>query len=133
MAGRETGGCSVSGRLRQVTDDDTIRRQLGQLEEIERRAQELLDAPHYHMHDSKPVLDPATGEPLRDDGPLLRGMDAMLKATELIGDRKLSEPTWADLFDGLTPDRAEQLRDLYDALPDGARAEYDRRYGYPEA
>jgi hypothetical protein len=35
-----------------VTDDDSIvRRQLGQLEEIERQAQKLLDAPHYHMHD----------------------------------------------------------------------------------
>ncbi len=50
----------------------------------------------------------------------------------LIGDRKLDGASWADLFDGLTPDRAARLRDLYDALPDGARAEYDRRYGYPE-
>jgi hypothetical protein len=49
----------------------------------------------------------------------------------LIGDRKLGEVTWADLFDGLTPERAGQIRDLYDALPDGARAEYDRRYGRP--
>jgi hypothetical protein len=50
----------------------------------------------------------------------------------LIGDRKLGEVTWADLFNGLTPDRAEQLRDLYGALPDGARDEYDRRYGRPQ-
>jgi hypothetical protein len=50
----------------------------------------------------------------------------------LIGDRKLSDnPSWSDLFDDLTPERAAQLRDLYDALPDGARAEYDERYGRP--
>lgn len=51
----------------------------------------------------------------------------------LLGDRKLTgEPPWPELFDGLSPDAAAELRDLYDALPDGARAEYDRRYGAPE-
>jgi hypothetical protein len=56
-----------------------------------------------------------------------------LKAMEvLIGDGKLSSiPTWPDLFDGLTPERAFQLGELYDALPDGARIEYDKRYGQP--
>ena len=45
----------------------------------------------------------------------------------LIGDRKLTEgASWPRLFDGLTADRLEQLRDLYDALPHPARAEYDR-------
>ncbi len=43
-----------------------------------------------------------------------------------------TEPSWADLFDELTPERAQRLGQLYDALPDGARAEYDRRYGQPE-
>lgn len=51
----------------------------------------------------------------------------------LIGDRKLTEGTsWADLFDRLDAGRLGQIRDLYDALDDGARAEYDRRYGRPE-
>jgi hypothetical protein len=59
-----------------------------------------------------------------------RCLDAM---QVLIGDRQFSTPpTWAELFDGLTPERASQLRELYDALSDGARAEYDRRYGRPE-
>jgi len=50
----------------------------------------------------------------------------------LIGDRKLQEgTTWQDLFDSLTPERTAALRDLYDALPDGARAEWDNRYGRP--
>lgn len=40
--------------------------------------------------------------------------------------------TWAELFDDLTPERAARLGELYDALPDSARAEYDRRYGRPE-
>ena len=51
----------------------------------------------------------------------------------LIGDRRYAAPPgWSGLFDSLTPERAAQLRDLYDALPDGARAEYDQRYGHPE-
>ena len=51
----------------------------------------------------------------------------------LIGERGLIGVSgWADLFDSLAPERAAQLGTLYDALPDGARAEYDRRYGRPE-
>jgi hypothetical protein len=51
----------------------------------------------------------------------------------IIGDRKLSDnPSWTDLFDDLTPERAAQLRDLYYAMPDGARDEYDKRYGRPQ-
>lgn len=42
-----------------------------------------------------------------------------------------SPPTWGQLFDDLTPERAARLGELYDALPDGARVEYDRRYGRP--
>jgi hypothetical protein len=50
----------------------------------------------------------------------------------LIGDRGLIGASgWADLFDGLSPERAAQLGALYDALPDGARAEYGLRYGRP--
>lgn len=40
-------------------------------------------------------------------------------------------PTWADLFDRFSADRLPELTALYDGLPDGARAEYDRRYGLP--
>jgi hypothetical protein len=48
----------------------------------------------------------------------------------LAGDGQLSGATgWRDLFDGLTPERVSRLRDLYDALPNGARAEFNRRYG----
>lgn len=51
----------------------------------------------------------------------------------LIDGRKFSKPPgWAELFDGLSPEVTSQLRDLYDALPDPGRAEYDRRYGRPE-
>jgi hypothetical protein len=72
------------GRLARVTNyDDVTKRQLAKLDEIERHAQELLDAPHYHLHDGQPVLDPKTGQPLRDEGPVLRGMDAMLGVLNL--------------------------------------------------
>ena len=59
--------------------------------------------------------------------------DRELEALKLlIGDRKLTGvAAWPDLFDDLSPERALRLRDLYDALPRGARAEYDRRYGPP--
>lgn len=43
-----------------------------------------------------------------------------------------SPPSWEQLFDDLTPERAARLGSLYDALPEGARAEYDRRYGRPQ-
>lgn len=63
----------------------------------------------------------------------LEHRERRLQAMQLVlGDRKFTtEPTWAELFDGLTPERAARLGDLYDALPDGARAEYDQRYGPP--
>lgn len=51
----------------------------------------------------------------------------------LTANRQLTEGTsWADLFDSLQPGQVAELRGLYDAMPDGARAEYDRRYGRPE-
>jgi hypothetical protein len=43
-----------------------------------------------------------------------------------------SPPSWEQLFDEVTPEVQVQLGELYDALPDGARAEYDRRYGRPD-
>ena len=48
--------------------------------------------------------------------------------------RKWERPPadWAELFDDLSPERASRLGELYDALPEGARQEYDRRYGKPE-
>jgi hypothetical protein len=35
------------------------------------------------MHDGRPVLDSATGEPLRDDTPTLRGLDAQIEVVKL--------------------------------------------------
>jgi hypothetical protein len=52
----------------------------------------------------------------------------LLAGTGGLADR----PTWADLFDRFSPERLPELAGLYDALPDGARAEYDRRYGQPD-
>jgi hypothetical protein len=49
----------------------------------------------------------------------------------LITRQRPSPPTWEQLFDDLTPDRAVRLGELYDALPDGAHTEYDKRYWRP--
>ncbi|TFV49525.1 hypothetical protein [Blastococcus sp. TF02A-35] len=43
-----------------------------------------------------------------------------------------SPPSWIQLFDELEERHVDQLRELYDVLPDGARHEFDRRYGRPE-
>lgn len=66
-----------------MTIDDRKREQLAKLADIERRAEELVERPHYHMHEGKPVLDPRTGEPLRDEAPALRGMDVQLGVLKL--------------------------------------------------
>jgi len=56
----------------------------------------------------------------------------IVKAMELLLHRRWdSPPTWEQLFDDVTPEIQAQLEDLYDAMPDGARVEYDRRYGRP--
>jgi hypothetical protein len=69
------------GRLHPVTDADHVREQLEKLAELECSAQELVDRPHYHMHDGRPVPDPVTGEPLRDDGPVLRGLGVLIEVS----------------------------------------------------
>jgi hypothetical protein len=66
-----------------VTNEDRTREQLDKLAELEKRAQELVERPHYHMHDGETVLDPVTGEPLRDDEPVLRGLDVQLGVLKL--------------------------------------------------
>ena len=48
------------------------------------------------------------------------------------GGKLQADPHLAELFDHLTPERAAALEDLYDVLPDGARAEWDSRYGRPD-
>jgi hypothetical protein len=59
--------------------------------------------------------------------------DRESKVWELLITRQWSSPpTWEQLFDELTPERAARLGELYDALPDGARVEYDNRYGRPQ-
>jgi hypothetical protein len=50
----------------------------------------------------------------------------------LISRQWSSPPTWEQLFDDFTPERAARLGELYDVLPDGARLEYDKRYGRPQ-
>lgn len=67
-----------------VTEDEDVRRaQLERLDEIEHRAWELIERPHYHLYEGKPVLHPETGEPLRDDGPTLTGLETARRALEL--------------------------------------------------
>ena len=40
-------------------------------------------------------------------------------------------PSWRQLFDELPQSSVSELGELYDALPEGAQAEYARRYGAP--
>jgi hypothetical protein len=43
-----------------------------------------------------------------------------------------SPPSWQQLFDDLEDGGREKLAALYDAMPAGARVEYDRRFGRPD-
>lgn len=58
--------------------------------------------------------------------------DRQSRAWELLLTRSYDEPpTWAQLFDDLPAGTRDELGDLFDALPEGAQAEYTRRYGSP--
>ena len=60
--------------------------------------------------------------------------DRQTQAWELLLTRSYDEaPSWQQIFDDLSPESVEELRDLYDALPAGAQEEYARRYGAPSA
>jgi hypothetical protein len=50
----------------------------------------------------------------------------------LMGDRPdAAQIPSSQLFDALTEENIDRLRELYDAMPDGARTEFDSRYGRP--
>ena len=58
--------------------------------------------------------------------------DRQHRAWELLLTRGHEEPpSWQSLFDELPESSISQLGELYDALPEGAQAEYARRYGAP--
>ncbi|HEV7725779.1 MAG TPA: hypothetical protein VGO74_02515 [Modestobacter sp.] len=58
--------------------------------------------------------------------------DRQAQAWELLVTRSHDEPpSWSQLFDELPESSLAQLGDLYDALPEGAQAEYARRFGAP--
>ena len=58
--------------------------------------------------------------------------DRQAQAWELLLTRSYDEPpTWGRIFDDLDPAVHTELGTLFDALPEGARAEYVRRYGEP--
>jgi hypothetical protein len=66
-----------------VADADRKREQLAKLEELERHARELLERPHFYVHEGQLVLHPETGEALRDDGPTLKGLEVAQRVLEL--------------------------------------------------
>jgi len=58
--------------------------------------------------------------------------DRQTQAWELLVTRAHEDPpSWSQLFDELPESSISQLAGLYDALPEGAQAEYARRYGAP--
>lgn len=66
-----------------MTDADRKQEQLAKLEELERHAWELIERPHFYMHEGQLVLHPETGEALRDDGPTLKGLEVAQRVLEL--------------------------------------------------
>ena len=58
--------------------------------------------------------------------------DRQTRAWELLLTRRHNDPpSWQQLFDELPPSSLDELGELYDALPEGAQAEYTRRFGAP--
>lgn len=58
--------------------------------------------------------------------------DRQNRAWELLLTRGHDEPpSWPSLFDELPDSSLSELGELYDALPEGAQAEYVRRFGEP--
>ena len=43
-----------------------------------------------------------------------------------------AQKSWSQLFDEVTEADVDWLRNLYDAMPDEARMEFDSRYGRPQ-
>jgi hypothetical protein len=61
----------------------TAEERLAQLDDITRRAYEILDQTHHVMHNGKPVLHPDTGEPVGDPEPVLHAIDILIRVSEL--------------------------------------------------
>jgi hypothetical protein len=58
--------------------------------------------------------------------------DRQTQAWELLLTRSHDDPpSWRQLFDELPASSLSQLGELFDALPEGAQAEYTRRFGAP--
>ena len=58
--------------------------------------------------------------------------DRQAQAWELLLTRSHDDPpSWQQLFDELPQSSLDELGELYDALPEGAQAEYTRRFGAP--
>jgi hypothetical protein len=58
--------------------------------------------------------------------------DRQTRAWELLLTRAHQDPpSWSQLFDELPESSLGELGELYDALPEGAQAEYARRFGTP--
>jgi hypothetical protein len=58
----------------------------------------------------------------------LEAMDVLISTGVDFG----TQPSWSDLYDALPESDVNRLRELYDVLPDGAREEFDLRYGRPQ-
>jgi hypothetical protein len=61
----------------------TKEERLAELDDITRRANEILTKPHYYMHDGKPVTHPVTGEPVEDPWPVLNAIATLTRVCEL--------------------------------------------------
>jgi hypothetical protein len=58
--------------------------------------------------------------------------DRQTRAWELLLTRSHDDPpSWRTLFDELPESSLAELGELFDALPEGARTEYTRRFGTP--
>lgn len=64
------------------TNDEVRRQEVERLDDLARAALAVLTKTHIVVSQGRVVLDPDTGQPLVDDGPVLQALDRLLKIQE---------------------------------------------------
>ena len=66
----------------QESNDEVRQQEADRLDELARRALRVIVTPHYKVSGRFVVIDPETKKPLIDDGPVLNGINTLLKIME---------------------------------------------------
>lgn len=107
--------------------------ELDRLDQLAVKAWEVLNADHVVVSNGRVVLDPGTGQPMKDDAPVLQAIDRLIRITEsrrkLLG---LDAPLRADLtVTPVDPTDIELARMIEEARARSAAEEAQLRGQHP--